>query len=350
MRSRVKTTVLVTGGAGYIGSVLVPKLLDAGHPVTVVDRFYFGSDSLAPARERFEDRLRIVRGDVRRLDPAVMEGVGAVVDLAGISNDPSCEIEPDLTRAVNLDGSLATMRLAREAGVSRFILASSCSVYGRGEGLGLTEASGLHPVSLYARCKADAEQGLLELRRPGFATTILRLATVFGLSRRMRFDLAVNVMTKNAYTKSQITVDGGGKQWRPFVHVADVAETMMFMLQADPARVDGEVFNVGHEDNNVRILNLAYRVRDAIPGTQIVLAPTDPDLRNYNVRFDKLRALLHDRPFRTIEHGIEEVLEAMRRGRVDPDERRWYTLQQYRFLLDVEKTYREVAMDGHVLS
>jgi nucleoside-diphosphate-sugar epimerase len=350
MRSRVKTTVLVTGGAGYIGSVLVPKLLDAGYPVTVVDRFYFGADSLAPARERFEDRLRIVRGDVRRLDPAVFEGVGSVIDLAGISNDPSCEIEPDLTRAVNLEGSLATMRLAREAGVARFVLASSCSVYGRGEGLGLTETSGLNPVSLYARCKADAEKGLLELRRPGFATTILRLATVFGLSRRMRFDLAVNVMTKNAYTKGQITVDGGGKQWRPFVHVADVAETMMFVLQADPARVDGEVFNVGHEDNNVRILNLAYRVRDAIPGTQIVLAPTDPDLRNYNVRFDKLRALLHDRPFRTIEHGIEEVLEAMRRGRVDPDERRWYTLQQYRFLLDVEKTYLELAMDGLVLS
>jgi len=223
-------------------------------------------------------------------------------------------------------------------------------VYGRGEELGLTETSSLHPVSLYAQCKADAEGALMSLRRPGFAPTIVRLATVFGLSPRMRFDLAINVMTKNAYTRGQITVDGGGKQWRPFVHVADVAETMQGMVDAEVATVDGEVFNVGHDTNNVKILHLAYRVRDAVPGTQIVMAPTDPDLRNYNVRFDKLGALLGGRSFRTIANGIEEVLEALRAGRVDPDDRRWYTLSQYKFLLEVEKTYRDIAMDGRVLS
>ncbi|MCU0690290.1 MAG: NAD-dependent epimerase/dehydratase family protein, partial [Polyangiaceae bacterium] len=279
----MKPTVLVTGGAGYIGSTLVPRLLHAGHRVVVVDRFFFGQDSLASAVRQFGDLLRCVRADVRRLDARVFDGVDAVIDLAGISNDPSCELAPELTRDINYHAAVSTMRAAQAAGVRRFVFASSCSVYGRGEGIGLTELSALHPVSLYARCKADAEKALLELRRDGFAVTILRLATVFGPSPRMRFDLAVNVMTKNAYTKGQITVDGGGKQWRPFVHVADVADTMMFMLSAEPARIDGEVFNVGHNDANVRILNLAYRVRDAIPGTQIVLAPTDPDLRNYNV-------------------------------------------------------------------
>ena len=216
--------------------------------------------------------------------------------------------------------------------------------------MGLTESSPLNPVSLYARCKADAETALLSLRSSDFCPTILRLATVFGLSPRMRFDLAINVMTKNAYTNGKITVDGGGKQWRPFVHVADVAETMVFMLHAEAHNVDGQIFNVGHDDNNVRILNLAYRVRDAIPGTQIVMAPTDPDLRDYNVRFEKLWGLLQDRQFRTIEYGIEEVLGALRSGFVDPDERRWYTLAQYRFLLDVERTYQEVVLEGRVLS
>ncbi len=349
-RPPVSTKILVTGGAGYIGSTLVPKLLDRGYLVRVVDRFYFGQETLAQARARGKDRLELVRVDVRRLEPSLFEGVGAVIDLAGISNDPSCEIDPDLTRAVNYEAGVSTMRLARDAGVERFVLASSCSVYGRGEGLGLTETSNLRPVSLYAKCKADAERALLSLRRPGFAPTILRLATVFGLSPRMRFDLAINVMTKNAYTRGQITVDGGGKQWRPFVHVADVAETMIHTLETDARSVDGEIFNVGHDENNVRILNLAYRVRDTIPGTQVVMAPTDPDLRNYNVRFDKLGTLLEGKIFRSVEHGIEEVLDSLRSGRVDPDDRRWYTLQQYRFLLDVERTYREMAVDGRVLS
>ncbi len=343
------STVLVTGGAGYIGSTLVPKLLHEGFDVIVVDRLYFG-DSLATARAIHGDKLHVLRADVRQLTAEAFCGVDAVVDLAGISNDPSCELDPRITRAVNFEGGVSTMRLARKAGVKRFVLASSCSVYGRGEALGLTETSKLNPVSLYARCKADAEKQLLSLRREGFAVTILRLATVFGFSTRMRFDLAINVMTKNAYTQGQITVDGGGKQWRPFVHVADVAETMIHMLKADLETVDGEVFNVGHDNNNVQILNLAYRIRDAVSGTQIVMAPTDPDLRNYNVRFDKLAALLNAKGFRTVEHGIQEVLEALRSGKVDPDDRRWYTLQQYRFLLEVERTYSEMAMEGRVLS
>ena len=342
-------SILVTGGAGYIGSTLTPNLLHAGHRVTVVDRCYFGTDSLAPAMARYPDRLRIVRADVRRLDPAVLEGIDAVVDLAGISNDPSCEIDPELTRDVNLNGCTRVMKLAKEAGVKRYVMSCSCSVYGRGEGLGLAETSRLHPVSLYAKCKAEAEEYLLSLKSDVFCPVSLRLATVFGLSPRMRFDLAVNVMTKNAYTRGKITVDGGGKQWRPFVHVADVADAFRFALAADRSKVFAEVFNVGHQDNNVRILNLAYRVRDIVPGTQIVMAPTDPDLRDYNVRFDKLAELWPDHQFRSIDVGIQEVLEALRTGAIDADDRRWYTLEQYRFLADVERTYRALEIDGSVL-
>jgi len=325
-------------------------LLDRGHTVRVADRFFFGTEPIAPALDAHGDRLTICRADVRTLRADVFDSVHCVIDLAGISNDPSCELDPKLTRQVNYDATVSNMRAAQQAGVARYILTSSCSVYGRGEGMGLTESSALNPVSLYARCKADAETALLSIREPGFSPTILRLATVFGLSPRMRFDLAINVMTKNAYTRGQITVDGGGKQWRPFVHVADVAETMQFVAEAPLSHVDRQIFNVGHESNNVRILHLAYRVRDAVPGTQIVMAPTDPDLRDYNVRFDKLGELLGGRTFRTIEHGIQEVLHALRTGSIDPDDRRWYTINQYRFLLEVEKTYRELAIDGRMLS
>ncbi len=338
--------ILVTGGAGYIGSTLVPMLLDRDHRVTVVDRLYFGDDTL-PAHAN----LRVVKADVRRVDPRVFEGVDAMVDLAGISNDPACELDTELTRTVNLEGSRRCHRLAQGAGVGRIVFASSCSVYGHGEGTQLTETSPLHPVSLYARCKAEVEQSALELgRTTQMCVTSLRFATVFGLSVRMRFDLAVNVMTKNAYTQQRIVVDGGGKQWRPFVHVADVAEAIRRTLEAPVETVRGQVLNVGSNECNLRILNLAYRVRDAIPGTHLDIAGSDPDLRDYNVNFDRIEQVLGWRPRRTIDDGIHEVLGALRDGKVDPDDRRFYTLKQYVFLAEVERAFGAVAIDGRVLS
>jgi nucleoside-diphosphate-sugar epimerase len=344
--------VFVAGGAGYIGSVFVPLLLDAGHRVTVLDRLYFGA-TLAPAQQRFGERLRVERGDVRSFDRALLTSVDAVVDLSGISNDPSCELEPDLTRSVNVDGAKRLAVLAREEGVGRYVYSSSCSVYGHGEGLGLTETSPRHPVSLYARAKAEAEDFLLGLGRSSggqMSTTCLRLATVFGLSPRMRFDLAINVMTKNAYVQRRITVDGGGRQWRPFVHVHDVARAFELTLTSDRAKVAGEVFNVGSDASNVQILNLAFRVRDAVPGTEVVHAPTDPDLRDYNVSFDKIHRALAFRAERSTDDGIREVLAALRDGAVDPDDRRWYTLRQYLFLRDAEHALRELAIDGRLLT
>lgn len=346
----VRPSIVVTGGAGYIGSTLVPMLLERGHDVTVVDRFYFGDEPLAAAAAKHPEALKLVRADVRRVDPRVFEGAFGVVDLAGISNDPACELDAELTRTVNLEGGRRTHRLAHAAGAERIVFASSCSVYGHGEGLRLHEGSPLHPVSLYAKCKADAETSLLELgRTTQVAVTALRFATVFGLSRRMRFDLAVNVMTKNAYTKQRITVDGGGKQWRPFVHVRDVAETICRTLEAPREKVAGAVLNVGNTENNVRILNLAYRVRDAVAGTHLDIGTGDPDLRDYNVDFEKIEGVLGWKPTRTIDDGIAEVLAALKRGDLDPDDRRFYTLAQYRFLVDVERTFRAMQIEGHVL-
>jgi nucleoside-diphosphate-sugar epimerase len=344
--------VLVAGGAGYIGSVLVPLLLEQGHRVTVLDRLYFG-DTLARSRDRFGEKLRIGRADVRGFDRSLLTSVDAVVDLSGISNDPSCELEPDLTRDVNIDGAKRLAIAAREHGVRRYVFSSSCSVYGHGEGLGLTEASVRHPVSLYARAKAEVEDFLLDLgksSRGEMDVTCLRLATVFGLSPRMRFDLAVNVMTKNAYVHRRITVDGGGRQWRPFVHVRDVARAFELALTADAPKLAGEVFNVGSDAGNVQILNLAFRVRDAVPGTEVVHAPTDPDLRDYNVSFDKVHRVLGFRAEKSIDDGIREVLGALRDGVVDPEERKHYTMRQYVFLREAERAHRELSIEGKLLS
>jgi nucleoside-diphosphate-sugar epimerase len=343
--------IVVTGGAGYIGSTLVPLLLDGGHRVTVIDRLYFGDAALKQTRDAYGEKIKLVRADVRRVDPRAFEGCDALVDLAGISNDPSCELDADLTRSINLEGSLRSARLAQAAGATRIVFASSCSVYGHGAGLQLSESSPLHPVSLYAHCKAEAETGLFALAKStGITVTALRFATVFGLSSKMRFDLAVNVMTKNAYVARKITVEGGGQQWRPFVHVRDVSEAIRRTLVAPAEVVKDQVINVGSTSSNVRIKNLAYRVRDLVPGTEIVMAATDPDLRDYNVAFERLKQVLDFQPARTIEDGISEILEALHSGAVDPDERRWYTLRQYQFLADVERTFNDVAMDGRVLS
>jgi nucleoside-diphosphate-sugar epimerase len=343
--------VLVTGGAGYLGSTLVPLLLEAGHRVTVIDRFYFGSESLSGARAKYGSNLTLRRADVRQIGPGDLDGVEAVVDLAGISNDPSCEMDPGLTREVNFEAAVRVAQAAQTAGVGRLVFACSCSVYGHGDSQALGEDSPLNPVSLYAQCKAEAESRLLGLaRETGFCITSLRLATLFGVSGRTRFDLAVNVMTKNAYVARQITVEGGGRQWRPLVHVTDVARVMLQVLEAPRDQVAGAVFNVGSDANNVRILNLAYRVRDNVPGTQIVMAPTDPDLRDYNVSFERVRRELGFEPKVSIDEGIQEVLRALKEGRVDPDERRNYTLRQYVFLAEVESTYQRLALDGRILS
>lgn len=343
--------ILVTGGAGYIGSTLVPHLLAEGHEVTVLDRFYFGEESLAPAREKYKDRLALVRADVRRLNVELFEGHDAVVDLAGISNDPACELDEDLTRNINLEGAVSVSQLAEQAGVQRLVFASSCSVYGHGRTTSLSEDSPLHPVSLYAHCKADAEKHLFTQAKSGkMCITALRFATLFGISGRTRFDIAINVMTKNAYCDRRITVDGGGKQWRPFVHVTDVARAVDVVLNSPREQVENEVFNVGSDENNIQIVNLAYRVRDQVPGTEIIMSKTDPDTRTYNVSFQHMADKLGFKPQVNIDAGITEVLGALRNGHIDPDDRRWYTLKHYMFLVDVERTFSRVAMDGQVLS
>jgi nucleoside-diphosphate-sugar epimerase len=343
-------TVLVTGGAGYIGTTLVPHLLEEGYQVRVLDRFYFGRDLLAPLTDEHGSSLELIRGDIREVGDDIFDGIDVSIDLAGISNDPTCELNPELTRAINHRGSVRIGKAAARNGVDLHIFASSCSVYGHGESEGLTENSEPNPLTLYAECKLEAEKELLQIgSETDLVVTAPRFATVFGLSRRMRFDLAINIMTKCAYLDGQIDVYGGGKQWRPFVHVHDVARALERIISADADTVANRRFNVGGDNLNYQIQNLAYTIRDVLPGTEVEKVPTDPDLRTYNVSFERIRSELDFTPNHSVEDGVEEITDALSSGQLDPDERRWVTLDQYKFLEEVENTYAELEMHGSVL-
>jgi nucleoside-diphosphate-sugar epimerase len=339
------TTVLVTGAGGYIGSVLCEQLLDGGHEVRALDRMFFGRQTLA----HLEDRpgFQIIRDDIRYVGPEPFEGVDVVMHLAGISNDPACDLDPRITQEVNVDGTVRVAKHAREAGVSRFIFSSSCSVYGASDGGILHEDSPRAPVSLYARTKIESEEDLMGMHSEDFAVTMLRNGTVYGISPRMRFDLVINLMTLYAHRHRKIFVLGGGQQWRPLVHVYDVARAFVAVMDAPIDKVAGEVFNVGETDHNFQTVRVAQMVRDVLPYTNVEIVPDDPDRRSYRVGFDKIRDVLGFEITRTPHEGIVEIKQALERGTVD-DGIKSRTVDYYRFLLEAEQTVREIAYDGAI--
>src|SRR5438309_10930893 len=240
--------VLVAGAGGYIGVPLCKKLLERGHSLIALDRFFFGKDRVDGIA--LSDRATVIAEDIRDFDPEILSGVEIVVDLAGLSNDASAEIDPELTRSINCGGGMRLARLAKEAGVRRYVYSSSASVYGHGVRERLTENDECRPQSLYAGSKLRVEEALEKLAGPEFETVIFRNSTVFGLAPRMRFDLAVNIMTLRAWKERVVYVMGGGKQWRPFIHIDDVVRVLVQGLEAPADIVSGEIFNVGDEDMN----------------------------------------------------------------------------------------------------
>ncbi len=305
--------VLVAGGAGYIGSVLCEILLHSGWRVTIYDSFLFGEKAVAHIKNH--PRLTLVKGDIRDTGKAasLLEPGMSVVHLASLSNDPSCDLDPEWSHQIN---HLAAVRLAEAAksagGVRRFIFASSCSVYGHGNGSLLREDSPCNPVSLYAKLKLETESELLKRADENFCPVILRQATVFGLSPRMRFDLAINQMTMHALTKGRIFIFGGGMQQRPFIHVRDAAALFREALEADSGKLRGQVFNAGSTGNNFRIADLARKVKKEIGGVEIERIPEDPDKRDYNVDFSKIKKVLGFKPRVDIAEGVKEVADFVR--------------------------------------
>ncbi|MFD2080548.1 Nucleoside-diphosphate-sugar epimerase [Actinopolymorpha cephalotaxi] len=338
-------SVLITGGAGYIGAVLAEMLLEEGHRVVVLDRLFFGPEPLASLQQ--QGNIEVVKGDVRSPEPRMFDGIDAVVHLAAISNDPACDLDPQISQTVNVDGTLQTAKLAKGAGVPRFIFASSCSIYGDGHGEILDEDSPKRPTSLYARTKVEAESRLAELEDSDFSVTALRNATAYGLSPRMRFDLVINIMTLHAYTRRRIYVLGQGKQWRPLVHVRDIARAFMSVMSAPRDLVAGQAFNVGSSTQNFEVIRIAQMIRDVVPHTEVEVVPDDPDKRNYHVNFDKIERVLGWKPEKSPYEGIVEIKQALERGKVDGTIQT-RTVDYYRYLLEAEAVLREVSYEGAV--
>jgi nucleoside-diphosphate-sugar epimerase len=307
-------TVLVIGGAGYIGSALLPKLLDKGYRVNLLDLLLYGTE---PIQEYINHpRLKIYQVDFRQVD-AVVEAtrdVDAVVHLGGIVGDPACAIDEDLTTEINLMATRMIAEVAKGSGVNRFIFASTCSVYGASDHE-LDERSELNPVSLYARSKIASERVLMKMADDHFAPVILRFGTAYGLSGRTRFDLVVNLLTAKAVVDSQITIFGGD-QWRPFIHVDDAALAIVQVLEAALPIVRNQVFNVGSNEQNYTIRQIGEIIHHLVPDAEIVPVNADYDPRNYWVNFDKFRKTFDFSPHWTIEQGATQVIEAIQSGKV----------------------------------
>ena len=335
--------VLVTGAGGYIGTTLVPRLIAAGHDVKAVDRFFFGRHLLPEA-----ERLEILAEDNRKLTREHFEGVDAVIDLAAISNDPSGELFQEATWEINRDSRVRNARMAKEAGARRYILPSSCSIYGfQEEGVVADETSGTNPLTVYARANEMAEKGVLPLADEDFCVVALRQATVYGLSPRMRFDLAINGMTFGAWKTGRLPLMRDGAQWRPMVHVRDTARAQTFMLEADPEKVNGRIFNVGSAANVYQIGPLGELVARRVPRKVEIEWYGDPDRRSYRVAFDRIEALGW-RAEATAEDGVAEICEALEAGTVDKTVQT-VTLDWYKELARWHRVIREVEMYGGIV-
>ena len=310
--------VLIAGGAGYVGSPLAYRLWSAGHHVTVLDRLSFGAESLAGLIGG--PRFGLTQGDIRdeSVVRAAVSGQDAVCLLAAIVGEPACNRDPDEARRINLGGARTLLRLAREAGVGRFVFASTCSNYGVADtSRPVDENAPLNPISVYSETKVQAEQDILATACDAFCPTVLRLSTAFGVSPRMRFDLLVSDFTLAAVRDRKVVIYGE-QFWRPFVHVRDIAKGFEAVLHADPSRVGGEVFNLGGDANNVRKVDLGKAVVRHVDETELEFVELNTDPRSYRVDFGKVKATLGFEPDWSIDDGVVEIADALKQG-VWPD-------------------------------
>jgi len=306
--------VLVIGGAGYIGSALLPKLLEKGYRVRLLDLLLYGTEPIEPWLNH--PHLEVMQADFRQVDKVVeaMRGIDAVIHLGGLVGDPACALDEELTIEVNLMATRMIAEVAKGSGVGHFIFASTCSVYGASD-QSLDERSELNPVSLYARSKIASEKVLLKMSDERFAPVILRFGTIYGLSGRTRFDLVINLLTAKAIVDGEITVFGGD-QWRPFVHVDDAAQAIVRVLEAPYPLVKNQIFNVGSNEQNYKIRTVGEMIHARVPEAKLLMKGEDVDKRNYWVNFNKIARTLDFKPNWTVEAGIDQVIDALRSGKV----------------------------------
>ena len=343
--------VLIVGGAGYVGCVLVDELLEKGYSVRVLDRMFYGR---APM-ERFLDRVELVVEDMRDIDGSHMEGCSSVINIGGLSNDPTAEFNPRANEELNATASIRLAEIAKRAGVKRLVLASTASIYDRGVGEDVLdvlqdETSEVAPRAAYATSKLTAERAILPMADADFAPVAFRKGTIFGFSPRMRYDLVVNAFVKDALTSGKIHVHYGGAMWRPLIDIKDVARAYVMAIEADPDLIRGEVFNL--TAGNFRISELALRVRRTLVSMG-VQADLDVDfsyrlVRSYRVSGEKASHILGFQPLVSVEESVERLVEEIdRAGYTDFSHPRYYNIEWMKVL---EEAVSTALTHGYVLS
>jgi len=317
--------VLITGGAGYIGSVLTRRLLDLGYNVKVFDKLFFGEDSIKELEAN--PNFKFIKGDIFDKDilAGTLSNVDAVINLAAIVGEPACVCQKDVALQTNYLGAVYVARLCKSLGIKRFVQASTCSTYGHSkENLVAKEGSELFPVDFYGETKIYAEREITKLIDNNFSPTILRFSTVYGLSPRMRFDLVVNTLTKKAVKEKEITIFGGN-QWRPLVHVSDAARAISLVLKAPLTKVGNQIFNVGDSNENYIISEVGELVKKCIPEVKVNIIQNLEDKRNYKVSFAKIADVLNFKAEKRVEDGIKEIRDAIKEGKFqDSEEKKYY--------------------------
>ena len=330
--------VLITGHKGYIGSVLAPLLVQAGHDVVGLDTGYFSACTLIPDPMP----IRSINKDIRQIRPDDLHGYDAVIHLAALSNDPIGNLDANWTRQINCEGSVRLAEYAKAAGVERFLFSSSCIMYGMSEASVVVETSPLDPRTEYARSKVLAEQAIAKLAGDSFSPTFLRNGTIYGISPRMRFDTVLNDLVATAHTTGRVVVHGDGKPWRPVIHIQDVAAAFMTVLDAPIEKIHNQAFNTGANELNYTILDLAYIVTQIVPNCSLTLeAKSSADQRTYKADFGKFARTFPDFKFRwTAERGAGDLWRKFLEVGLNADDladKRFTRLSWLRHLLETDQ-------------
>lgn len=337
-----RRTVLLTGGGGYIGAVAAEEFVKNGYDVRVLDTFYWGKEPLA----HLKGKIQIKEGDIRDVSPQVLKGVWAVVHMAGLSNDPMAEFAPRANFDINTYATIRLAKLCRQQGIRKFIFASSASIYYNGVNSNpkiQNEQSPVSPKAAYSLSKRLAEIGLLALKRKSFCPIIFRQGTVFGYSPKMRYDLVVNTMLKDALSKNKITVTGGGRQYRPLVYVRDVAKAYLIALAAPEEKVRGQIFNLSYD--NYQISDLARLVKKAIEANlkvklKLEIANSSKRDRSYRISTEKIKKVLGWAPTISVEKSIANMMSKLKSADTNYNHPKFYNIEWMKLLTDIERTLK----------
>ena len=336
--------ILVTGGAGYIGCIAVRQLLDKGEAVRVFDKLYFGDHGLAEVA----DKIDLVQGDLRTFDPAVLDGCNAVIHLAGLSNDPTAEFNPKANQEINTYGTEVLAKACKARGISRFVFASTCSIYDLGfyaPDFLRDEESEVRPRAAYAVSNYEAERLLLEMADGKFCPVLLRQGTVYGWSPRMRYDLVVNTFVRDAMVKGSVTVHAGGEMWRPLVDVTDLARVYIACVEAPDDKVHARIFNI--VGKNYRILELAHWVREAfkpIKRIEIEVDYSNYKTRSYRVSGQRIESELGVKPMVGVKEAVEHMIRmTAENNQLDVYNPRYYNIEWMTMLNDMEETLKRIG-------